>query len=486
MTFIIFGASGDLSQRKLLPALETLKKQKMLSEDSKIIAIGRRDMDSKKFVEDAKKNFNDNNISFDPNFFNMITYYKMDIGKEEDFYSFKDFLKDFGNDYIYYFAISPELYLKVANNLKKADLCNQDNGYRRLIIEKPFGHDLSSAKQLNEDLHKCFDESQIFRIDHYLGKETVQNILVTRFANSIFEPLWNRNYIEYVEIIASEELGVGTRAGYYDKAGALRDMVQNHLLQILALVAMEPPVNSQSSSLRNEMVKVFQSLREISYENVNDSVVRAQYVKSKEGKGYREEDNISDNSMRETYVALKCYLDNYRWSSIPFYIRTGKALKERNTEILIHFKENPHKIFCSRENIKANKNVLIIRVQPKEGLFIHFGMKIPGLGFKVQPVSMDFYYSSLCDDYIPKSYERLIYDCILNDSTLYQRSDAIELTWKYVQPILDAWENNPDIPLYTYPVKGDEPKIASELLAEENHSWRGFNEELPQDKCKLR
>lgn len=478
--FLIFGATGDLSQRKLIPALFNIYRKKIFKMPFNILAIGRRNLSDEEFRSVVKqslieKKYNEDEIN---GFLLKINYFQMDLIHCDNYDDLKQFLraKYDNSNYLYYFAISPQLYCSTAKRLYSSNLTSEDDGFKRVIIEKPFGHDLKSAIELNQNLHKFFKEEQLFRIDHYLGKETVQNILVTRFANGIFEPLWNRNYIDYVEITSAEFLSVGTRAGYYDKAGALRDMVQNHLLQVLALIAMEPPINTSAKALRDEMVKVFQSLRPIKKDEVSKYVIRGQYVSSTYGGekilGYREEKNVDTDSKTETYVALKTYIDNWRWSGVPFYIKTGKALAAGVTEVVMHYKANPHSIFKNNEAISAEHNQLVIRIQPDAGFLMTFQMKVPGAGFSVQPVNMDFHYSSLQQTDIPEAYERLIYDCVINDPTLYQRSDAIELTWSYVQPILDAWAENKSIPLYGYPARSWGPRYIENMLSEDNHPWR--------------
>ncbi len=493
-TFVIFGASGDLSQKKLLPSLYKLYNKKMFDKPFNILAIGRRNIDDIQFRNQVinaleKKNLKGVNVE---NFSSVINYFKLDLMHNENYNDLTQFLKIkyTKQNFIFYFAISPTLYCSVAKKLYLSNLTNQNDGFKRVIIEKPFGHDLESAISLNNNIHKFFDESQIFRIDHYLGKETVQNILVTRFANGIFEPLWNRNYIEFVEITAAESLSVGSRAGYYDKAGALRDMVQNHLLQVLALIAMEPPINTSSKALRDEMVKVFQSLREIKKEDVSNYVVKGQYVEStykgETQKAYRDEDNISVDSKTETFVAMKSYIDNWRWSGVPFYIKTGKALATNVSEVVIHYKTTPHTIFKDNEDICDEHNKLVIRIQPDAGFLVNFQMKVPGAGFKVQPVNMNFHYDSLKEGEIPEAYERLLYDCVENDATLYQRNDSIEYTWKYVQPILDAWEDGDDIPLYGYPSRSWGPQYVENIISEKNHKWRFPCKDLSDGKyCEL-
>jgi glucose-6-phosphate 1-dehydrogenase len=363
--------------------------------------------------------------------------------------------------------------------------------WRRVIIEKPFGTSLESARELNRQLLGHMAEHQVYRIDHYLGKETVQNLLVTRFSNGIFEPLWNRNYIHHIEITSAESIGVEGRGGYYDGSGALRDMVQNHLLLLAGLVAMEPPVLINSKNIRNEIVKVFQSLRPIKEEDVAQQVIRGQYidshVKGKTVKGYRSEEGVHPDSRTETFVAMKFFIDNWRWAGIPFYIRTGKMLPTRVTEIVIHFKATPHHLFCDNESLSKQSNQLVIRIQPDEGILMKFGMKVPGAGFKVQNVNMDFHYSDLSDTYVPSAYERLLLDCMLGDSTLYHRGDAVEAAWSFVEPILAAWKNNPGIPVHGYPAGSWGPDVSDNLIEEKDLTWRYPCKNLTDDGlyCEL-
>jgi glucose-6-phosphate 1-dehydrogenase len=328
---------------------------------------------------------------------------------------------------------------------------------------------------LNADLLAYFDEEQIYRIDHYLGKETVQNLLVTRFSNGIFEPLWNRNYVHHVEITSSEDIGVEGRGGYYEESGAMRDMVQNHLLLLSSLVAMEPPTLLNAESIRNEIVKVLQSLRPIPAEKVEDYVIRGQYtestVRGKDVKGYRQEKGVNPKSRRETFVAMKFFIDNWRWAGVPFYIRTGKMLPTRVTEIVIYFQPTPHHLFSDDHDILRQQNQLVIRIQPDEGLLMKFGMKVPGAGFRVQDVNMDFHYSELGDTYLPSAYERLLLDCMLGDPTLYSRGDAVEAAWAFIDPILKAWEEQPCIKVHGYPAGAWGPDVSDKLI-EGNMIWR--------------
>jgi glucose-6-phosphate 1-dehydrogenase len=371
------------------------------------------------------------------------------------------------------------------------NISEHEHKWKRIIIEKPFGYSLSTAKQLNKIVLEVFHEDQVYRIDHYLGKETVQNILVTRFANGIFEPLWNRNFIHHIEITSAEAIGVENRGNYYDKSGAMRDMIQNHLLQLVGLVAMEPPALSDSKSIRNETLKVFQSFRPIDLSHIEDFIIRGQYLSSKiKGEpvpGYREELNVDPLSKTETYVAMKFNIDNWRWSGVPFYIRTGKRLPIRVTEIVIHFRPSPHILFTKESGFGVTSNQLIIRIQPDEGILLKFGMKVPGAGFKVQDVGMDFHYSQLSDVRLPDAYERLLLDCISGDSTLYARGDSVEATWGFIDPLLDEWHDHPDIKLFGYPAGTWGPDVADLLIDSPEQTWRYPCKNLTSDSnyCEL-
>ena len=487
-TLVIFGASGDLTWRKLLPALYNIYQQGLMPSTFRILGIGRTRLTDDDFRSKTAEGLSQfvAQKRYDPavvtKFLTHLCYHSLDPMAASDYEGLATHLHQLSGEmvcqanYLYYFAIPPFMYAQVAHNLQHAGLTCNSNGWKRVIVEKPFGRDLASARSLNADLLECFDESQIYRIDHYLGKETVQNILVTRFSNTIFEPLWNRNYVEYVEITAAESLGVGSRAGYYDTAGALRDMLQNHLLQLLGIVAMEPPVAANATSIRNEMVKVFQSLRPMQAEEVPQYVLRGQYgpssINGVPQKGYREETGVDPQSVTDTFVAMKCFVDNWRWSGVPFYIRTGKRLPTRVTEVVIHFKENPHKIFASHKAIDSDRNQLIIRIQPDEGLLLKFGMKVPGAGFRVERVNMDFRYASLAHDHIPDAYERLLCDCMTGDATLFQRGDAVDLTWTYVQPVIDAWQDTQTSPIYGYRAGSWGPEQADAFIAADGYAWR--------------
>jgi glucose-6-phosphate 1-dehydrogenase len=488
-TLVIFGASGDLTKRKLMPALFALYKQNLLSERFAVLGTSRSELSDEAFRERiiegiklyGEKEADENMLhSFSKN----VYYLPFDAAKSMDYPKLKarlskiDYELKIKGNYIYYLSTSPNLFPIIADSLGKEGLNKEENstGWKRIVIEKPFGHDLESAKELNATLLKIFDESQVYRIDHYLGKETVQNILAFRFSNGIFEPLWNRNYVHHVEVTAAEHIGVEERGEYYDQYGALRDMVQNHLLNIVGIVAMEPPSIFDSTAVRNETVKVFQSLRRIRPEDAERYVVPGQYTEStihgEKVPGYRNEKNIAQDSRTETFIALKLYIDNWRWGDVPFYIRTGKRLPTRVSEVVIHFKRTPHHLFTQNNLPDVRRNQLIIRIQPDEGILLKFGMKMPGAGFEIKDVNMDFHYSNLSNAHIPEAYERLLLDCMLGDATLYARTDAVETCWLFVDPILKAWKERQDIKIYGYPAGTWGPKEAHALFDNPDEDWR--------------
>lgn len=490
---IIFGASGDLTKRKLIPALYELFKQNLLPEKFAVLGASRSqlsDYDFRTKVEEflPKEKYVDS-------FKKMLFYQPVLTNKADDFIPLKNRLEKISGDlkieenYVFYLSTPPSLYEVIPRLISENGLSKSRKFFRRLIVEKPFGTNLDSAKKLNVNLLNYFDEEQIYRIDHYLGKETVQNMLVTRFANGIFEPLWNRNYIERVEITSAESLGVEERGGYYDHSGAMRDMLQNHLMQLIGFVAMEPPTVINATAIRNETIKVFQSLRPIPENMVPKYVIRGQYteskIKNKNVAGYREEPGVDPLSRTETFVALKFFIDNWRWAGVPFYIRTGKKLPTRVTEVVIHFKSVPHHLFDSAKSLSAINNQIIIRIQPDEGILIKFGMKTPGAGFNVQTVNMDFHYSDLAGTTVSAAYERLLLDCMQGDATLYARGDAVEEAWKFVQPIFNAWQHNPKIPIYGYPAGTWGPEEANNLISDAE--WRFPCKNLTDDGlyCEL-
>ncbi len=475
---IIFGASGDLTKRKLLPALYQLFKGKLLPERFLILGASRTGLTDDGFRDRADEFLPKEN---DVEKFKKILFYQpVSPSEEKDYNKLKERLAILVKqhktepNYIFYLSTPPSLYDVIPQHLSGAGLSKSDKYFRRLIVEKPFGKDLESAKKLNISLLNYFNEEQIYRIDHYLGKETVQNMLVTRFSNGIFEPLWNHNYIERVEITSAENIGVEGRGGYYDHSGALRDMLQNHLLQLVGFVAMEPPVVVDANAIRNEILKVFQSLRPIPGKKVQEYAIRGQYtesaIKGQKILGYRNEPGIPPISRTETFVAIKFFIDNWRWAGVPFYIRTGKRLPTCVTEIVIHFKSVPHHLFAAPQSPWGNNNQLIIRIQPDEGILLKFGMKTPGAGFDVQTVNMDFHYSGLGNSLLPSAYERLLLDCMQGDATLYARGDAVEEAWKFVQPIINAWETNPEIPIYGYPAGTWGPEYSEKLITDGD--WR--------------
>ena len=487
---VIFGASGDLTRRKLIPALFDLYRQDLLPEKFAILGVGRTVFSDVAFRDHILTNIKTfcERKPVESGLLNKFTenlyYQTIDTKKLEDYKNLKDRLNaidkelGIGGNYIYYLATPPGLYETVAESLGVQGLNKQGDGegWKRIIVEKPFGYDLNSARFLNTNLQKVFNENQIYRIDHYLGKETVQNVLAFRFANGIFEPLWNRNYIHHVEVTAAEHIGVEGRGGYYDHSGALRDMVQNHLLQVVGLIAMEPPPVFNADAVRNETVKVFQSLCPIPPEQVRERVIRGQYTAStihgKKVPGYREEPGVAQDSRTETYVAIKFFIDNWRWDGVPFYIRTGKRLPTRVTEVVIHFKKTPHRLFTHQYTGYDEDNKLVIRIQPDEGVLLKFGMKMPGAGFEIKTVDMDFHYSDLAEVYLPDAYERLLLDCMLGDATLYARADAVDACWQFVNPILEAWKSDPTIPIYGYPAGTWGPKEASNLFDDPEEDWR--------------
>jgi glucose-6-phosphate 1-dehydrogenase len=493
---VIFGASGDLTKRKLIPALMELEKQDLLPDDFAVLGVSRTELSDDDFRERMMEFLSEkDDEKLLKKFLNRLHYQAISTGESYDYPVLRDRLftiakeKGIPENFIFYLSTPPSLYEIIPQNLASVELNSSADGFRRLIVEKPFGTDLESAKELNKNLLNYFAEDQIYRIDHYLGKESVQNLLVTRFSNGIFEPIWNHNFIHHVEITSAESLGVENRGGYYDHSGAMRDMVQNHLLQLVGMVAMEPPVVVEADAIRNEVLKVFQSLRPIKEDEVEKHVIRGQYieshVKGKLVKGYRQEEGVDPESRTETFMAMKFFIDNWRWAGVPFYIRTGKKLPTRVTEVVIHFKKTPHHLFGSEHDSEQQANQLVIRIQPDEGILLKFGMKVPGAGFRVQTVNMDFHYDDLADVRLPSAYERLLLDCMQGDATLYSRGDAVEKAWEYVQPIMNAWENNKDIPVYGYPAGTWGPDVADQLV--KGSQWRYPCKNLSNDGtyCEL-
>jgi glucose-6-phosphate 1-dehydrogenase len=501
LILVIIGASGDLTERKLIPAVYDLHKEKLLPEQFAIVGVGRTELNDMAFREKMflgiKKYVGEDNTDLVDGFCQKLFYVALDTKAQDDYIKLKEkiaFLDEklhTNGNVIFYLATPPSLYPIIPYNLAAHGLNKEDPGWKRLIVEKPFGYDLESGRSLNHKLQKVFREDQIYRIDHYLGKETVQNIMVTRFSNNIFEPLWNQHYIHHVEITSAENLGVENRGGYYDQSGALRDMFQNHLLKLVSVVAMEPPTSFDAKSIRNETLKVLESIRPIKTSEVPDYVIRGQYtdsiIRGEKVPGYRQEKGVDPKSKTETFLAVKFFIDNWRWGGVPFYVRVGKRLPTSVTEIVIHFKPTPHHLFSGDRHISKSSNHLVIRIQPDEGILLKVSMKVPGAGFKVQDVGMDFHYKDLGDKRLPSAYERLLLDCMQGDQTLYERSDAVEAAWQFVDPILKAWQSNPKIKIYGYYAGTWGPPQADDLIEEPNLTWRYPCKNLAMDGvyCEL-
>jgi glucose-6-phosphate 1-dehydrogenase len=484
---VIFGATGDLTCRKLLPGLFRLAQQHLIPAEFAILGVSRQQMSDQEYrakMRDALTEFGDQD-TFDEaewnSFAEGIFYVAGEFKDAEAYAKVKSRLEEIdeqrkthGNR-IFYLATAPEFFGLIANQLAQANLARpEDQSWTRIIVEKPFGHDLESARALNNQLASVFEEQQIYRIDHYLGKETVQNLLVFRFANSIFEPLWNYQYIDHVQITNAEAIGVEGRGSYYERAGALRDMMQNHVFQLVSLIAMDPPVSLKSDDVRDEKIRALKTVRPIPADRVAEYVVRGQYgpgqVLGETVVGYREEPGVDPNSSTETFAAVKIGFDNWRWANVPFFLRSGKRLQKRVTEIAIYFKEGPHRLFIDND-APMEPNVLVIRIQPNEGITLRFGAKLPGQAMRIRWVNMDFRYGSSFGIKPPEAYERLLLDCMLGDSTLYARRDMVERGWEIVNPILEAWtEPASDFPNYEAGSWG--PAAAFDLIQRHGREWR--------------
>jgi glucose-6-phosphate 1-dehydrogenase len=482
---IIFGASGDLTKRKLLPALYHLEQAGLLPKEFAIVGVARRPLEDE-FPKDMKDGIlkfggvKEGDDKLD-DFIAKVSYFAMNFDDSEGYSGLKQMLEKIDRERgtrgnrLFYLATAPEYFSDIIQKLGEHQMAQPEHGSVRAIIEKPFGHDLESARALNDEVNKVFREEQIFRIDHYLGKETVQNILVFRFANGIFEPIWNRNYIDHVQITAAESIGIEGRGPFYEKAGALRDVVQNHMSELLSFVAMEPPVSFEAESVRHEKVKVWRAIKPISIEDT----VRGQYgpgtVDGKSVKGYREEERVNPESRTETFAAVKLEIENWRWAGVPFYLRAGKRLAKRTTEISIQFKQPPMLLFGGSQSgpcTEIQPNLIVMRIQPDEGISLRFGAKVPSPDMTVCPVIMDFNYAAAFGTSSANGYERLLLDAMLGDATLFAHRDGVEATWSLYTPILEAWaDHDPgNFPNYASGTWG--PKEADELLERDGRRWR--------------
>lgn len=470
-TFVIFGASGDLTRRKLIPALFNSFCKGRLPEQFNVVGFARRPWDDdqlRQILQEGMQELAPDTYNAEgwESFANKISYAKGDLSTLEDFQSLDDHLNDLedgpGNR-LYYLATAPRFFVPIVENLGAANMVQQADGWRRVVVEKPFGHDLASAQKLNEAMQAVFAEDQIYRIDHYLGKETAQNILYFRFANTIFEPVWNRNYVDNVQITVTESVDVGRRAGYYDQAGVVRDMFQNHLMQLLSLVAMEPPASFQAQAVRNEKAKLFHAIRPLPL----NQTVRAQYD------GYLQTEGVAEKSPTPTYAAMELYIDNWRWQGVPFYLRSGKALIAKNTEIVIEFKQPPHLMFDDIQDEDFTSNILSLCIQPDEGIHLKLEAKVPD-SHKTQPVDMEFHYrSSFSGNSLPDAYERLLLDAVRGDASLFTRADGIEAAWSLMDPVIHGWENGDDAPpMVSYEPGSWGPAEADALLVKSGRAWR--------------
>ena len=484
---VIFGAAGDLTKRKLIPALYNLKKGDLLSDSFAVIGVARAELNDEEFrqrLRDDMKQFATDKV--DEKVWQWLEerlyYLSGDFKDDQTFTRLKELLEKIDKErqaqgnYFFYLATAPEYFAPVVEKLGAIDLTHEeDNHWRRVVIEKPFGRDLESAKKLNQEIKQVLNEDQIYRIDHYLGKETVQNILVFRFGNGIFEPIWNRRYIQCVQITAAEEVGVEQRGGYYEGAGALRDMVPNHLLQLVTLTAMEPPISFDADAVRDEQAKILHAIQHPSPEEAAARVVRGQYdageIDGEKVVGYRSEPNVASDSTVETFVALKLLIDNWRWADVPFYLRTGKRLAARDTEIAIQFRRAPFMLFRNTPVERLSSNRLVLHIQPDEGISLRFGAKVPGPTVSIGAVDMDFDYEDYFGDTPSTGYERLLHDCMVGDATLFQRADQVEAGWSVVAPIQEAWKTAPPPNFPNYKAGSWGPKEADELLRCDGAEW---------------
>jgi glucose-6-phosphate 1-dehydrogenase len=481
--FVLFGASGDLTKRKLIPALFNLVNAKLLPDTFAVMGVSVDDLDVEAFRKQVSEFLPTNDPAALDWLRSRLFYERGDFGDPNTFVKLRDRLaaidaesRTEGN-YLFYMATAPKFFASIVQQLGRAGLSTQENGrWRRVVIEKPFGTDLESAKTLNRDIKSVLQENQIFRIDHYLGKETVQNIMVFRFDNAIFEPIWNRRYIDHVQITNAETVGVERRGAYFDSAGTLRDMVPNHVMQLLSLTAMESPVSFSPDAVRNEQAKVLHSLQPLNSEDVLESSVRGQYgdgmIGDERVPRYRSEPGVNPESRTETFVALKLNIDNWRWAGVPFYFRTGKRLAKRHTEIAIQFKRMPFELFRNAPFHKGHTNTLVIQIQPVEGISLTFGAKIPGPVLRVGSVDMSFEYSKYFGADAYTGYEVLLYDCMIGDATLFQRADMVEAGWTVIDPVLDVWKALPPRKFPNYASGTWGPAESDHLLEADNRQWR--------------
>jgi glucose-6-phosphate 1-dehydrogenase len=484
-TLVIFGGTGDLAARKLLPAVYNLRRGGLLPERFRVIGIGRRADDEEQFRAHAHDSIatysrtgldDDTWRTVEP----KLEYLQGDIDDPQLFQALAERLNcddshDGPSQHVFYLAVNPAFFGEIAKSLAAVGLGAGADPPTRLMIEKPFGHDLDTALELQTEVSSAFDESQIFRIDHYLGKETVQNLQVMRFANGILEPVWNRRYVEHIQITMAEDIGIGRRAGYYDSAGAIRDVIQNHLMQLLSLVAMEAPVRFDANTIRDEKVKLLRSVRRYTPAEVSDYVVRGQYgsgwIGGEQVPAYVEEEGVPDDSRTDTYVAMRVEVDNWRWAETPFYLRCGKRLPRRVTEIAVQFKPVPHLPFAGADIGDVEPNEMVLSVQPDEGASLRLVAKVPGQTMNVRPVQMEFKYGTSFLGDSPEAYERLLHDALLGDATLFTRADEVEEEWRIIEPILEAWEADPQGPSI-YEAGSQGPSEADELLAVRGRRWR--------------
>ncbi|HEX4211803.1 MAG TPA: glucose-6-phosphate dehydrogenase [Candidatus Dormibacteraeota bacterium] len=483
---VIFGATGDLSRRKLLPALYTLSHNRLLPPGFLLVGAALDDLSERGFRELAAATVRDHSRtglvdeeSLDA-FCQELTYQRVDFQDREAFVGLRNRLAELdrerhaGGNIVFYCATPPPTYPQIVRQLEDVGLSRSDVGYRRIIVEKPFGSDLTSAMALNRVLGSVFPEESVYRIDHYLGKETVQNIFAFRFANAIFEPIWNTRFVDHVQITVAEPIGIEKRASYYEQSGALRDIIQNHAFQLLSVIAMEPPVSFDATSVRDEKLKVLKAVRRLRDDQVATHTVRAQYragmIDGEEVAGYRQERGVVPDSATETFAALRLKVDNWRWADVPFYIRTGKRLARQATEIRIQFKRPPHLTFGQEQTKELEPNSITVRIQPEEGIALRFGAKVPSAGVVIRSVNMDFTYSSAFLVDTPDAYERLLLDCMVGDPTLFTRSDEVELAWSLIDPIEAAWrENRP--PLSSYEAGSWGPEEADRLIEADGRRW---------------